>query len=113
MLFGRNRNLIGLDIGDSSVKLVQLAELPKGRGWQVSKLDTLETPRGRTGWEGKEGREEQVGGRKGKLWRTICRFFFQTQNAYFVGNKSDAHQPSQGTRAKRPRLVTGIGVPEI
>ena len=34
MLFGRNRNLIGLDIGDSSVKVVELNELAKGRGWQ-------------------------------------------------------------------------------
>ena len=38
MLFGRNRNLIGLDIGDSSVKVVELNELSKGRGWQVTKL---------------------------------------------------------------------------
>jgi type IV pilus assembly protein PilM len=38
MLFGRNRNLIGLDIGDSSVKVIELNELSKGRGWQVTKL---------------------------------------------------------------------------
>jgi type IV pilus assembly protein PilM len=38
MLLGRNRNLIGLDIGDSSVKLVQLKELPKGRGWEAVRL---------------------------------------------------------------------------
>jgi type IV pilus assembly protein PilM len=37
-VFGRNRNLVGLDIGDSSVKVVQLEELGKGRGWQVAKL---------------------------------------------------------------------------
>jgi type IV pilus assembly protein PilM len=38
MLFGRNRSLVGLDIGDSSVKVVQLKELSKGRGWQVARL---------------------------------------------------------------------------
>jgi len=37
MLFGRSRNLIGLDIGGSAVKVVQLSELSKGRGWQVVK----------------------------------------------------------------------------
>ncbi len=38
MLFGRNKNLIGLDIGDSSVKIVALNEVGKGGGWAVSKL---------------------------------------------------------------------------
>ncbi len=38
MLFGRNRNLVGLDIGDSSIKVIELKELSKGRGWQVVKL---------------------------------------------------------------------------
>ena len=37
-MFGRSRNLIGLDIGDSSVKLVELKELGKGRGFQLQKL---------------------------------------------------------------------------
>ena len=38
MLFGRSRNLVGLDIGDSSIKVVELSELGKGRGWQLHKL---------------------------------------------------------------------------
>jgi len=38
MLFGRSRNLVGLDIGDSSIKVVELRELGKGRGFQLSKL---------------------------------------------------------------------------
>jgi type IV pilus assembly protein PilM len=38
MLFGRSRSLIGLDIGDSSVKVVELKELGKGRGYQLVKL---------------------------------------------------------------------------
>ncbi len=37
-MFGRTGNLIGLDIGDSSVKAVELKELGKGRGFQVVKL---------------------------------------------------------------------------
>jgi type IV pilus assembly protein PilM len=37
-MFGRNRNLVGLDLGDSTVKVIQLKELGKGRGFQVSKL---------------------------------------------------------------------------
>ncbi len=36
MLFGRSRGLVGLDIGDSSIKVIELKE-NKG-GWQVSKL---------------------------------------------------------------------------
>ncbi len=36
-MFGRSRNLIGLDIGDSSVKVVELKELGRGRGYQVVK----------------------------------------------------------------------------
>ena len=35
MLFGRSRNLVGLDIGDSSVKIVEVKELGKGRGFQL------------------------------------------------------------------------------
>jgi type IV pilus assembly protein PilM len=37
-MFGRNRNLVGLDVGDSSIKVVELKEMAKGRGWQVTKL---------------------------------------------------------------------------
>ncbi|ANM28544.1 hypothetical protein ABI59_01290 [Acidobacteria bacterium Mor1] len=37
-MFGRSKNLVGLDIGDSSIKLVELKELGKGRGFQVQKL---------------------------------------------------------------------------
>ncbi len=37
-LFGHSRNLIGLDIGDSSVKVVELKDLGKGRGFQLLKL---------------------------------------------------------------------------
>jgi len=36
MLFGRSRGLVGLDIGDSSIKVIELTE-NKG-GWQVQKL---------------------------------------------------------------------------
>lgn len=36
-MFGRSRSLVGLDVGDSSIKVVQLKELGKGRGWQVTK----------------------------------------------------------------------------
>jgi type IV pilus assembly protein PilM len=38
MLFGRSRNLIGLDIGDSSIKVVELKDLGKGRGFQLAKM---------------------------------------------------------------------------
>ena len=38
MLFGRSRNLVGLDIGDSSIKVAELKDLGKGRGFQLSKL---------------------------------------------------------------------------
>src|SRR5512139_2512438 len=38
MLFGRSRNLVGLDIGDSSIKIVELKDLGRGRGYQISKL---------------------------------------------------------------------------
>ena len=37
-VFGRSRNLIGLDIGDSSVKVVELKEQGKGRGFQLVRL---------------------------------------------------------------------------
>ena len=35
MFFSRSRNLVGLDIGTSSVKAVELKELGKGRGYQL------------------------------------------------------------------------------
>ena len=38
MLFGRSRNLVGLDIGDSSIKAIELKDLGKGRGFQLAKL---------------------------------------------------------------------------
>jgi type IV pilus assembly protein PilM len=37
-MFGRSRNLIGLDIGDSSIKVVELKDLGKGRGFQLAKI---------------------------------------------------------------------------
>jgi type IV pilus assembly protein PilM len=37
-MFGRSRSLIGLDLGDSSIKVVELKDLGKGRGYQVAKL---------------------------------------------------------------------------
>jgi len=38
MLFGRSRTLVGLDIGDSSIKVVELKDLGKGRGFQLAKM---------------------------------------------------------------------------
>ena len=38
MLFGRSRSLVGLDIGDSSIKVAELKDLGKGRGFQLAKL---------------------------------------------------------------------------
>jgi type IV pilus assembly protein PilM len=38
MLFGRSRNLVGLDIGDSSIKIVELKDLGRGRGFQLAKM---------------------------------------------------------------------------
>lgn len=38
MLFGRSKELVGLDIGDSSIKVVELKELGRGRGWEVTAL---------------------------------------------------------------------------
>ena len=32
MIFGRPKDLVGLDIGDSSIKVVELKELGRGRG---------------------------------------------------------------------------------
>ncbi len=38
MLFGRSRDLVGLDIGDSSIKVVELREIGRGKGWEVRAL---------------------------------------------------------------------------
>ena len=38
MLFARSKNLVGLDIGDSSVKLAELRDLGRGRGYQLTAL---------------------------------------------------------------------------
>src|SRR5213593_1888771 len=38
MLFARTRNLVGLDIGDSAVKLAELKDLGRGRGYQLTAL---------------------------------------------------------------------------
>ncbi len=38
MLFGRSRDLVGLDIGDSSIKVVELREIGRGKGWEARAL---------------------------------------------------------------------------
>ena len=38
MLFARSRNLVGLDIGDSAIKLAELRDLGRGRGSQLVAL---------------------------------------------------------------------------
>ncbi|PYT06610.1 MAG: pilus assembly protein PilM, partial [Acidobacteria bacterium] len=38
MLFGLSKNLVGLDIGDSSIKAVELKDLGRGRGYQLLNL---------------------------------------------------------------------------
>ncbi|MBP7146968.1 MAG: type IV pilus assembly protein PilM [Acidobacteria bacterium] len=40
MLFGRTRDLVGLDIGSSSIKVAELRELGRGKGWEVTSLAT-------------------------------------------------------------------------
>ena len=35
MIFGKKKNLIGLDIGSSSIKMVQLRERGKGKGFEL------------------------------------------------------------------------------
>ena len=35
MFFSRSKNLVGLDIGSSSIKVVELNDLGKGKGYQV------------------------------------------------------------------------------
>jgi len=37
-MFGSSRSLVGLDMGDSSIKVVQLKDMGKGRGYQLQKL---------------------------------------------------------------------------
>lgn len=37
-MFGRSHNLVGLDIGDNSIKVVELKDMGRGRGFQVAKL---------------------------------------------------------------------------
>jgi len=38
MIFGRSKDIVGLDIGDSSIKVVELKQLGRGRGWEVVSL---------------------------------------------------------------------------
>ena len=38
MFFGSSRNLVGLDVGDSSIKVVEVKHLGRGRGYEISKL---------------------------------------------------------------------------
>ncbi len=38
MLFSRSKNLVGLDIGTSSIKAVELKEVGKGRGYQLASI---------------------------------------------------------------------------
>ncbi len=44
MLFGRPKDLVGLDIGDSSIKVVELKALGRGRGFEVQSLATEPLP---------------------------------------------------------------------
>ncbi len=44
MLFGRSKELVGLDIGDSSIKVVELKELGRGRGYEVQSFATEPLP---------------------------------------------------------------------
>ena len=37
-MFRRSRNLVGLDIGDSSIKVVELKDMGRGRGYEVVRL---------------------------------------------------------------------------
>ena len=38
MFFGKSKNLVGLDIGSSAIKLVELKDLGKGKGFQLKSL---------------------------------------------------------------------------
>jgi type IV pilus assembly protein PilM len=44
MLFGRPKDLVGLDIGDSSIKVIELKEHGRGRGWEVQCFATEPIP---------------------------------------------------------------------
>ncbi len=44
MLFGRSKDLVGLDIGDSAIKVIELKELGRGRGWEVQSLASEPLP---------------------------------------------------------------------
>ena len=44
MLFGRPKDLVGLDIGDSSIKVVELKDLGRGRGWEVLSMASEPVP---------------------------------------------------------------------
>ena len=38
MFFSRSKSLVGLDIGSSAVKVVELKELGKGKGYQLQNV---------------------------------------------------------------------------
>lgn len=44
MFFGRSKDLVGLDIGDSSIKVVELKHLGRSRGWEVQSIATEPLP---------------------------------------------------------------------
>ncbi len=44
MFFGRAKDLVGLDIGDSSIKVVELKDLGRSRGWEVQAIATEPLP---------------------------------------------------------------------
>jgi type IV pilus assembly protein PilM len=44
MLFGRSKDLVGLDIGDSAIKVVELKELGRQRGWEVLSIASEPLP---------------------------------------------------------------------
>ncbi|MDQ7008143.1 MAG: type IV pilus assembly protein PilM [Acidobacteriota bacterium] len=44
MLFGRSKDLVGLDIGDSSIKVVELKDLGRNKGWEVQSIATEPLP---------------------------------------------------------------------
>ncbi|RMG49067.1 MAG: type IV pilus assembly protein PilM [Acidobacteria bacterium] len=44
MLFGRSKELVGLDIGDSSIKVAELRDLGRNRGYEIQSLATEPLP---------------------------------------------------------------------
>ena len=44
MFFGRSKDLVGLDIGDSSIKVVELKDLGRNKGWEVQSIATEALP---------------------------------------------------------------------